>query len=195
MAGAADSDAGEAGTRLVLARGSAAEERAGVFADDAAISTSARVTRPRGPEPRTSESSTPISRASLRVAGEARTDSEPSALVLRAGAGAATIAAGAATIATGAVTFGAGGAGAAAAAGAAAGVGFGASTFAAGAAAAGVAAAAGAAVAAPPAVSMETSIPPTLTICPAGAPSYRMRPAFGEGISTVALSVMTATSG
>jgi hypothetical protein len=42
---------------------------------------------------------------------------------------------------------------------------------------------------------MRTSSPPTASICPTSPPSASTFPATGEGISTVALSVITSAIG
>ena len=137
-----------------------------LLARDSWLSTSARVTRPFSPVAWTDCRSTPSSRASLRVAGVARTFA-PFDWVWLALAPAPVLAA---------ALDGVDAAGACACPLL-------------------LCAAVGAAAGAPPATSIVTITAPTLQISPAGALILVTLPARGEGISTVALSVMTSTIG
>ncbi|MCY1295844.1 hypothetical protein D9M70_452040 [compost metagenome] len=139
-------------------------------------SRSSWVMRPAGPVPATWRRSTPLSLARRRTAGEASAFSSrsPVAWPFVIGAFASTLT-GCVGLATGAV----------------------ASTFTAGcssAFAASLLSTAGAAVSPSPAISMRTSGAFTATVSPTSAPSQSTVPVTGEGISTVALSVMTAAS-
>ncbi|MCY1371158.1 hypothetical protein D9M69_582900 [compost metagenome] len=132
--------------------------------------------RPAGPLPCTNGSSTPSSRARWRTAGEASGLSPGARRAAGASGGGAT------------------------ARGAAGGGGLGATATAAGGlAAAGVATGAGAVGAASralpaPSTSRRISSSPTAITWPGAPPRARILPATGEGISTVALSVMTSAS-
>src|SRR5882757_6896431 len=131
--------------------------------------------RPAGPVPRTWRRSTPASRARRRTAGEA--------IGFSPGARGGPI---------GARVTGGGGADGTAA-GWGAGVGIGAAGFSTGACAAAASRGAAATSSLPsPATSSRTSSAPTARTLPTSAPSATTVPATGDGISTVALSVITA---
>src|SRR5690606_22077214 len=126
------------------------------------------VMRPLGPEPLTSSSGTPSSRANLRTDGEAWGSAPLGALVGSCGAAAAGVAAGALAVA-------AAGAGAGAAWGAAA-------------------AGAGAADAAPATPSSTSTTEPSLTLSPTLTFTSLTTPAADDGISIEALSDSTVIS-
>ena len=153
-------------------------------------SRSSWVIRSAGPEPRTKRKSTPASRAFMRTAGDASGFSP-------AGRGGAACASGVRNSA-GRSRSGAVPGGASACSSGAGATDFG-LTLGAGAASFSVAAArdfgaVGAAESGSPGASMRTSSAPTASTSPTAPPRASTLPATGVGISTVALSVITAAT-
>src|SRR5690606_20513338 len=152
-------------------------------------SRSSWLMRPAGPVPATWRRSTPASFALRRTAGEASgcSPSGRGAPVMPCAA-AAVFFAGSAGAGLGAAGLGDAGGGVSSGCPAAAVAGFASSARGSAAAGSGFPSA-GAAL---PAVSILIRAEPTATVSPISAPSHEIVPSTGEGISTVALSVMTA---